>query len=262
MSKFYNNPINDKQMRANSINANKIVQIASDAQKVINDSIVSSVRFIGAGDPHQIKNAQEGDVIINSTGDIYLWCQGKWEIVGNNNYDFSMYTSGRSNGKTMKTTAAQVAKQAIQEEDTRNLLMDFHRLTMIACHELQKNKGINVLCTSSTIQTDPPLSVGSGVLVQLPQATHINMVLKTFTGFNNDDTPKFDGWELNIKAYANLFKNGSVYDKKLVFPSAATEENKYVLRIAYMIYKAYKCLIKGYNDFDYSFELTVTRTLS
>ena len=74
MSRFYKNPVNDKQMRWNSKNANNIVQMASDAQKVILNSTVSMVRYLGEFDHTKIDGTMGGDCISEPNGDIYLWC--------------------------------------------------------------------------------------------------------------------------------------------------------------------------------------------
>ena len=248
MNSFYNNPINDKQMRANSRSTNKIVQIASDAQKVITNSPVGSVRFIGAGDPHQIKNAQEGDVIVDSAGDIYLWCHGKWEIVGNNNYDFSMYASGRTNGKTMKTAAMQAAKTGMTDSDDVNLFSKWFVLTRRASTALEKNKGIRILCTNSQISKDPtPYAYGMGGFVSNPSAADMDIecTLRPYTIVGED--VEYEKCTAEVKFRGSDFEDGSYIDKEVYIPSTCSKEDKYVLRIAYVFRQVYRFL-KGQAD--------------
>lgn len=249
MNSFYNNPINDKQMRANSRSANKIVQIASDAQKVITNSPVGSVRFIGAGDPHEIKNAQEGDVIVDSAGDIYLWCQGKWEIVGNNNYDFSMYASGRTNGKTMKAAAMQAAKTGTTNApNDLDLFSKWFVLTRRASTALEKNKGIRILCTNSQIYKDPtPYVHGMGSFVSNPSYADMNIecTLRLYTVVGED--VEYEKCTAEVKFRGSDFTDGSYIDNEISIPPTLSKEDRYILRIAYVFKQVYKFL-KGQAD--------------
>lgn len=248
MSKFYNNPINDKQLRANSRSANKIVQIASDAQKVINDSIVSSVRFIGEGDPQQIKNAQEGDVIIDSSGDIYLWRQGQWIIAGNNNYDFSMYSGGRSNGKTMKTAAMATAKaEMTKTSDDVDIFANWHELAHKASAALERNKGIRIFCAQSKLYMDQlPIGIGSyTTLGNRSAALNIECTLRPYRFIGED--LEYGRGTAEVKFRGSDFEDSSYIDKEIYIPPTLSKEDRYILRIAYVFRQVDKFL-KGQAD--------------
>ena len=247
MSKFYNNPINDKQMRANSKTANNIVQIASDAQKVINNSVVSMVRYIGEFD-HTTKTGQEGDCISEPNGDIYLMCNGQWVIIGNNTYNYNYYSGGRSNGKTMKTAAMQAAKaEMTNTSDEINLFANWHALAHKASAALERNKGIRIFCSESQIYKDLLPSGMNGGYAAPPSSADMNIkcTLKTYTFIGEDlDYGKSTA---EVKFKGSDFEDGSYIDKEISIPPTLSKEDRYVLRIAYVFRQVDK-LLKGQAD--------------
>ena len=239
---IFKNPINDKQMRSNSRTANKIIQIASEAQKAINNSPVGSVRFIGEGDPYKIKNAQEGDVIIDSGGDIYLWYHGKWEIAGNEKYDFSLYSGGRTNGKTMKTAAMQAAKARVTKvSDDVNLFANWQLLTQKASAALERNKGIKIFCSESRIHRDP---IAAYIITDSADMT-IECTLRPYT-IRGEDIEYGKG-TAEVTFRGSDFEDGSYIDKEIYIPPTLSKEDKYVLRIAYA-FKQVDKFLKGQGD--------------
>ena len=249
MNNFYNKPINDKQMRANSRTTNKIVQIASDAQKAITNSPVGSVRFIGEGDPYEIKNAQEGDVIVDPAGDVYLWCRGKWEIAGNSTYNYNHYNAGRGSGKTMKAAAMQAAKTGMpNDSDDVNLFSRWFVLTRKASTALERNKGIRILCTNSQISKDPtPYAYGMGGFVSNPSSADMDIecTLRPYTVVGED--VKYESYTAELKFRGSDFTDGSYIDNEISIPPTLSKEDRYVLRIAYAFRQVYKFL-KGQAD--------------
>ena len=244
MSRFYKNPINDKQMRWNSKNANKIVQMASDAQKAIQNSTVSLVRYLGEFDHNKIDGTMEGDCISEPNGDIYLWCNGKWEIIGNNTYNYNYYTSGRTNGKTMKTAAVQAAAQGIAD-DNINLISNWHTLALQASAALEKNKGIRIRCTESILRRDPtPVGVSFGAWAQM-MSTHIECTLKQYTVIGEDID--FGKVEATAKFLSSDFEDGSYIDKEISIPITLSKKDRYILRIAY-VFKQIDKILKGQGD--------------
>ena len=243
MSRFYKNPVNDKQMRWNSKNANNIIQMASDAQKTIQNSTVSMVRYLGEFDHNKIDGTMEGDCISEPSGDIYLWCNGKWEIIGNNTYNYNIY-GGRTNGKTMKTAAVQAAAQGIVD-DNIDLISNWHRLALQASAALERNKGIRIRCTESQISRDPlPVGVGAGAWVQIANM-NIECTLKQYTIIGEDID--FGKTEAIAKFNGSDFEDGSYIDNEIFIPPTLSKKDRYILRIAY-VFKQVDKYLKGQGD--------------
>lgn len=257
MSRFYKNPVNDKQMRWNSKNANNIVQMASDAQKVIQNSTVSMVRYLGEFDHNKIDGTMEGDCISEPSGDIYLWCNGKWEIIGNNTYNYNIY-GGRTNGKTMKTAAVQAAKAGMTNTlDNVDLCADFHQLAMQACHKLDINNKIKLLCTSSQIMRDPA-PVGVGWVDWAPFAdADIECRLQNYSVLGEDIN--YGNVEAQLRIRKSDFEDGSYIDKEINIPANMSKKDKYILRIAYIFFQVWKYMSgKGDINTPPRFELSFT----
>lgn len=247
MSKFYNNPINDKQMRANSKTANNIVQIASDAQKVINDSVVSMVRYIGEFD-HATKTGQEGDCISEPNGDIYLMCNGQWVIIGNNTYNYNYYSGGMSNGKTMKTVATAAAKaEMTNTSNDVDIFANWHKLAHKASAALERNKGIRIFCAQSKLYMDQlPIGIGSyTTLGNRSAALNIECTLRPYTFIGED--LQYGKSTAEVKFRGSDFEDGSYIDKEISIPPTLSKEDRYILRIAYVFRQVDKFL-KGQAD--------------